>query len=185
MLESQRWKQLQHAYGEASNIPNLLEQLRTAPPYKAEDWQADPWYSLWSCLCHQNDVYTASYAAVPHLVAIAQTKPPQERLEFVRLMAWIETCRSLERAVAIPTELKQAYFDALSQAASVIIECLMIDWDQFGYQTLFGGLVVFRGQPRFGAWLMDSPDEWHCPNCGALFPVPGHNLFEHDEGSPE
>lgn len=29
------------------------------------------WFRLWSSLCHQGDVFTASIAAVPHLVKVA------------------------------------------------------------------------------------------------------------------
>ena len=28
---------------------------------------------LWSSLCHEGDVYTASYAAVPHIVQMANS----------------------------------------------------------------------------------------------------------------
>lgn len=72
-LDSPRWKKLKHAYGKASDIPALLERLKTAPP--PADWQSEPWFSLWSALCHQHDVYTASYAALPHIAAIAAAKP--------------------------------------------------------------------------------------------------------------
>ena len=66
------WAEFTHAYGSAANVPTLLDLARRAPaggPYTDE-----PWFSLWSALCHQGDVYTASYAAVPELVAIAQAR---------------------------------------------------------------------------------------------------------------
>src|SRR4051812_40379348 len=63
-LDSPRWGELTHAYGEASDIPALLRRLKTAPP--PTDYRSEPWFTLWSALCHQNDVYIASYAAIPH-----------------------------------------------------------------------------------------------------------------------
>lgn len=182
-LNSLQWKELEHAYGSAANIPALIEALHTAPPYKPGDWQTEPWFSLWSSLCHQNDVYTASYAAVPHFVAIAATKPLQERLEFIHLVAWIEVCRHLPRAG--PPYHEQAYRDALEHAAGVAVECLEIPWNEVGLRILLGALAVFRGQAQFGAWVMDPPEECQCPKCGSLFPTPPHNLFQGHNGFPD
>ena len=67
-----RWDALEHAYGPASNIPGLLDLARRAPASLTST--DEPWSSLWSALCHQSDVYTASYAAVPELVDIADAR---------------------------------------------------------------------------------------------------------------
>jgi len=84
-LMSPRWKELSHAYGPARDIPDLLKQLKTAPPKK--DYRSEPWFSRWSALCHQGDVYTASYAAVPHIVAVGSKKPLSQRPDFLLLAA--------------------------------------------------------------------------------------------------
>jgi len=74
-LDDRRWAELTHAYGSAADIPPLLRHLREFPP--ATDYRAEPYFSLWTALCHQGPVYPASYAAVPHLVAalLASTSP--------------------------------------------------------------------------------------------------------------
>jgi hypothetical protein len=77
-LSSSRWSELRHAYGSAADIPNLLRQVEHAPPQ--ENYKSEPWYSIWSALCHQGDVYTATYAAMPHIVALAARKGDRERL---------------------------------------------------------------------------------------------------------
>ena len=59
-LDDGGWAQLEHAYGSAADIPALLRQLRSFPP--GRDYQSEPYFSLWSALCHQGEVYTASYA---------------------------------------------------------------------------------------------------------------------------
>jgi hypothetical protein len=81
------------------DIPPRLRQLRTFP--SARDYQSQPYFSLWSALCHQGDVYTASYAAVPYLVdaVLASPSPGHTRLAEVILelepsllddfMAWV------------------------------------------------------------------------------------------------
>jgi len=64
-LADSRWSELRHAYGSASDIPALLEQLVGLP---SSEGNQEPWFSLWSALAHQEDVYSASFAAVPHVI---------------------------------------------------------------------------------------------------------------------
>lgn len=61
-LESSRWSELEHTYGQASDIPSLLKQLVEVPDSSDNK---EPWFPLWSSLAHQGDVYSASFAAVP------------------------------------------------------------------------------------------------------------------------
>ncbi len=180
-LNSKRWRELTHAYGSASDIPALIAQLKTAPPPEKGDWEAEPWFSLWSALCHQDDVYTASYAAVPHIVAIAAAKPEDERAEFIHFVAWVEVCRHDKEAPQIPVDLDADYSGALRQGARLALECLRLDWDEDDYQALLGGLAVLQGKPALGAAILDPSEEVQCPKCGTLFPKPGHWLFEDNE----
>lgn len=59
-----QWADLRHAYGAAEDVPNLLKHLEQNP---SDELIGD----LWSALCHQGTVYTASFAALPILVEIA------------------------------------------------------------------------------------------------------------------
>ncbi|HEX3912895.1 MAG TPA: hypothetical protein VHW71_05265 [Steroidobacteraceae bacterium] len=65
-LDSPQWAELSHAYGAAGDIPQLLKQLTN---FRRATVDKEPWFSLWSALAHQGDVYSASFAAVPHVVA--------------------------------------------------------------------------------------------------------------------
>ncbi|NPC43761.1 hypothetical protein [Nocardioides sp. zg-1230] len=65
------WASLQHAYGTAEDVPDLLG---AAEESSAEHGPA--WDELWSRLCHQETVYTASYAALPLLADIAGRHEP-------------------------------------------------------------------------------------------------------------
>ncbi|MEL7488833.1 MAG: hypothetical protein AAGJ87_16670 [Pseudomonadota bacterium] len=69
-LDSPKWRELNDAYGSARDVPALLEDL-DALDTVPEEAMSEPIYSLWSGLYHQEDVYSASYAAFPHLVRIA------------------------------------------------------------------------------------------------------------------
>jgi hypothetical protein len=64
-LDSPHWRELQHAYGSAADIPPLLRALESLPPSAGRE---EPWFTLWSALAHQGDVYSASFAAVPHVI---------------------------------------------------------------------------------------------------------------------
>jgi hypothetical protein len=76
------WGQLRHAYGTASDVPALLARLAPEP-------EADVWEELWSRLCHQGAVYSASFAALPPLVAAAARWKPGQRLMVLSLAAAI------------------------------------------------------------------------------------------------
>ena len=71
-LDSERWRDLRHAYGAAEDIPELLKQLESHPD---DGDDAEPWFSLWSALAHQGDVFQASFAAIPHVVAALSRAP--------------------------------------------------------------------------------------------------------------
>jgi len=105
------WKSLQHAYGPATDIPALLDQAKTAEP--SDDYRAEPWYSLWSSLAHQGDVYSASYAAVPELIALAGSRTDSAGIETLLLAASIELDRQSPSAPPIPPDLRSAYDAAL------------------------------------------------------------------------
>ena len=115
-LDDPHWSSLADAYGAASGIPDLLRALAVDPRPKP-GYQAEPWFSLWSGLCHQDDVYTASYAAVPHIVAIATGAPGPIDFSFFMLPAAIEIARNKGRGPTVPAELAPAYHAALTAQA--------------------------------------------------------------------
>ncbi|WP_053670616.1 hypothetical protein [Streptomyces sp. NRRL B-1140] len=59
------WSRLRHAYGTAEDVPGLLDGASADP-------QSSDWDELWSRLCHQGTVYSASYAALPALTRMAR-----------------------------------------------------------------------------------------------------------------
>ena len=176
-LSSPEWARLSHAYGSASDIPDLLRKLSTAP-IKSHDYRAEPWFSLWSALCHQDDVYSASYAAVPHVVANAALRPSDERWDFVLLVTCIEICRHHSDAPPIPAGLEQGYFTALEQMRMLICECLKIKMeDEDDAKVFLSGWTVLNGHPKLSRAILDLPEENICPNCGADVPPKGYELF--------
>lgn len=76
------WSTLKHAYGNAVDVPALLASLSPDP-------QASVWEELWSRLCHQGTVYSASFAALPALVVACEQWKPKERAQLISLAASI------------------------------------------------------------------------------------------------
>ncbi|MFF9408187.1 hypothetical protein ACF1B0_22095 [Streptomyces anandii] len=64
------WSHLKHAYGSASDLPRLFDDV--GDPELAEV----AWEELWASLYHQGSVYTASFAALPVLADIATGRKP-------------------------------------------------------------------------------------------------------------
>lgn len=64
-LGSPRWRELLDAYGPATELPALLGRLADGEKSVALE------ESLYGALWHQGDVFTASYAAVPHIIRAA------------------------------------------------------------------------------------------------------------------
>jgi hypothetical protein len=175
-LRSPRWKELSQAYGSAENIPGLLTQLETATPKR--DYRSEPWYSLWSSLCHQGDVYTASYAAVPHIVALGSKKPVSERIDILLLSAKIEAQRHVKSAPEIPADLKISYKDAILAGVSLAKGCLGRDWTEDDYRVVLGALAVFQGHFALGNMLLEFDGDCQCPNCDTVFPPLGYDILE-------
>jgi hypothetical protein len=107
-LDVSAWGKLAHAYGSAENIPALLASLADYPVER--DHRSEPWFSLWSALCHQNDVFSASYAAVPHIVRFAEHHPDKATMNYFLMPTKIEIDRAAGRGPALPHEVEQEYF---------------------------------------------------------------------------
>jgi len=143
-LDDPHWSSLADAYGDASGIPDLLRAL-AADPGPKPGYEAEPWFSLWSGLCHQGDVYTASYAAVPHIVRIAFEAPGPIDFSFFQLPAAIEIARHKGRGPTIPAELAEAYHAAIAS----LIDCVAFhrhdDWDEATLLSALTAQAVAKG----------------------------------------
>lgn len=173
-LQNSRWTELSHAYGEASDIPALLVQLKTTPG--PVEYESEPWFSLWSALCHQSDVYTASFAAIPHVVLIAKTKPLAERINYIHFVSAVEAYRHKTTAPQIPSDLKQSYDFALEQITPLILDCLQKNWSDEDYQVLLGSMAVVRGKYKLGWAITVIENETSCPVCEAEFTTNGFDI---------
>jgi hypothetical protein len=141
-LQSARWSELQHAYGHAADIPALLERLRDLP--QSEE-KAEPWFTLWSALAHQGDVYSASFAAVPHVVAALATAPARADTSFFHFPAWVEICRA-KNGVEIPEDLKASYLEALARLPSLAAQAAARPWESGFAACALAAVAAAKGQ---------------------------------------
>jgi len=157
-LDDPRWQKLSHAYGSATDIPELLHQLARATGPKT-GYSSEPWFTLWSSLCHQGDVYDASYAALPHIVEIAlNTKEPID-FSFFQLPAAIEIARGSGKGPPVPGDLAEAYGDGVSRLAECVALHRHEDWDEPTLLSAMSALAAAKGHLRVAEAIMNLDDD--------------------------
>ena len=154
-LDSARWSELQHAYGVASDTPELLRQLDGLPP--AEGRQ-EPWFSLWSSLAHQGDVYSASFAAVPHVVKALSSSPASADATYFQFPAWVEICRARKKVV-VPADLAPAYFEALSRLPALVAAASSRPWDASFLSCALSAIAAAKDQPAVAEAVLELSPE--------------------------
>ena len=162
------WPSREHP-GAPSSASVCAREVREAHP--------EPWFALWSALCHQSDVYPASYAAVPHIVSAAAARAPEHRAEYLFLAGTIESMRHKPNSPAMPLGLELSYQRALEAATPLALEALQAEPDASWFQALLGSLAAFRGFAELGAAIAELEREISCPSCEDTFLAPGYDYF--------
>lgn len=139
------WSALTHAYGTAENIPSLLARAETDG--RAGHLSGSAWFDLWSALCHQDDSYTASYAAVPHLINLAELPLYRRQYDPLLLAASIELSRMEGLGQDIPADLVVPYRAAIKRGLELATEALgSEELDADSRQAYRGCVASFQGQ---------------------------------------
>ena len=155
-LDSPKWAQLQHAYGSAADIPGLLRPLEDFPV--AKDYRTEPWFSLWSALAHQGDVFSASFAAVPHIIGFISLAPMRASANYFHLPAWIEICRH-HKNISVPEELSIDYYNSLKKFPELIESASTREWDESFLASTLAAIAVNKGFHELAECILDlTPD---------------------------
>lgn len=154
-LNDPRWSELQHAYGAASDIPALLRQLADLP---SSENDSEPWFSLWSALAHQGDVYSASFAAVPHVIEALASAPLKAEFSYFQFPTWVEVCRK-KSGVEIPEDLKAAYFASLSQLPSLVARAATREWEPEFLCCALSAIAAAKGQTSVAEAVLELTPE--------------------------
>ncbi|SFI02746.1 hypothetical protein SAMN04515618_10871 [Collimonas sp. OK307] len=154
-LNSSRWSELQHAYGTASDIPDLLRELTNVPDSRGD---AEPWFSLWSSLAHQGDVYSASFAAVPHIIQVLASAPLKADSAYFQFPAWVEICRAKHK-LAVPEDLAASYFESLSRLPTIVGAAAVREWDNSFLSCALSAIAASKGQHIVAEALLELSPE--------------------------
>jgi hypothetical protein len=156
-LNDTRWAMLTDCYGSAVEIPALLSQAANFPP--DDEPNAEPYFSLWSALCHQGDVYPASYAAVPHLVAMLESNPLKAHWSILLLIVSIEIARFQQRGPLLAGELSLPYKTALVRLPSAVAAMSGQQWDESFTRIAASAIAASRGQAALAEAIMELEPE--------------------------
>lgn len=150
-LQSPRWAELRHAYGSAEDVPEMLRRIQLS-------WDKKAWFDVWSALCHQSDVHTATYAAVPHLVNLLLNEHSlKRRADIYNFVCYSYSCSVLPQAAPCPTDLRPAYDKALKHAEEFLLQDLKLKWPLLNLRYAVSGLLSLRGDFA-GSRLLDAYD---------------------------
>jgi hypothetical protein len=164
-LKAVRWAELSHAFGFATDLQPRLEQLFNYPPERHAS--SEPWQSLWSSLCHQGDVYSASFAAVPVIVEALEANPLKATRSYFQLPVCIELAR-LSHHADVPEHLAGPYFAALRKFPMLVAQAAANAWDADFATVAAASIAIAKGNAAVAQLLMavedrDIPEvlEWY------------------------
>jgi hypothetical protein len=165
-LDSPRWAELTQAYGTAEDVPRLLEALACIG---REDARAEVWFALWRTLHRPNESFTASYAAAPHLLAIAATLGLRERAEAAHLLTRIETSRRAPGSAAMPDDLLATYAAAVESLPAFVGACAGEPWPVEVAQVFAAAMLAGKRQPALARGVLELGRALTCPTCGSEY----------------
>jgi hypothetical protein len=175
-LDSPQWKELEHAYGAAGDVPDLIRAIEAEKMPNYND--GGIWNEVYSSLYHQYSVYSATYAALPHIVRIGETGTLAQRVAVMCLAGHIRTHGNVE--CEIPDDLVPDFDSALATLKTSSLKTVReaakggvigSTWSLAELLQAFGGLrypksgyVVQLDHMVREEWQVES----HCPLCGEI-----------------
>jgi hypothetical protein len=132
-----------------------LQQLGELP---SSENDAEPWFTLWSALAHQGDVYSASFAAVRHVIHALASAPAKADHSYFQFPAWVEICRA-KNQVAIPEDLQAAYFGSLAQLPALVAAAANRSWDAGLLVCTLAAVAAAKGQPAVAEAVLELTPE--------------------------
>jgi len=157
-LDNPGWNDIQTAYGSASDIPLLLGKLKDFPV--SVSYEDEPWFSLWSALCHQGDVFSASFAAVPHIIEALSSDPSRADFNYFQLPTCIELAR-FDKGVQVPDTLEPAYVEALARLPELAAKAAVSGWSAEKCAMALAATAVASGKHETARLLIEiDPDSY-------------------------
>ncbi|MDQ2668520.1 MAG: hypothetical protein M3Z05_21375 [Gemmatimonadota bacterium] len=155
-LASPRWRELKQAYGSAEDISSLLAALNAIDD---DDERAELWYGAWATLCPGNNVFSAAYAAVPHLLRVVEERDFAERVAALHLVTQVEVSRHVHGAPAIDDDLVLPYAAAIESLPRRVAELGDMTWDSQSAQVLAAALLAGKRQHALARLMLDHASD--------------------------
>jgi hypothetical protein len=133
----------------------LLKQLAEVPDSSDDK---EPWFTLWSSLAHQGDVYPASFAAVPYVVQALSSSPLKADFTYFQFPAWVEICRK-KNNVTIPEDIAPSYFEALSRLPALVAAASAREWDADFLSCALSAIAAAKGQANIAEAVQELSPE--------------------------
>ncbi|MFZ1324575.1 MAG: HEAT repeat domain-containing protein [Candidatus Contendobacter sp.] len=172
-LDHVDWSSLEHAYGEASDVPDLLRSLLATDSEVREE----AIYELFGNIWHQGTVYPASAAAVPFLYELLTAPDVRDKPNIAHLLAsiadgvgYLEVHAAHERGEAnwrkilaesgktLERELgrERAEIDAVHRAASAGLRHLLPYLNDSEPEIRRAVAAALGNYPEHAAWALPA-----------------------------
>ncbi|MEU5881826.1 hypothetical protein [Spirillospora sp. NPDC047279] len=158
------WSQLRHAYGCADDVPGMLDRL-------VPDEGAEVWVELWSAICHQGTVYSASFAALPRLTEVAREWAPADRLRPLVLSGSIVAGASQDHGLG---DVRAEYAGEIAELLRLAGETLVAVGGEIrdsGFLALLQSISAFENVPVWSERLRELTSgefELYCEDCDQI-----------------
>lgn len=156
---AQAWALLDDAYGAAHDVFPLLQRLLAwshAPAGEGQPFPEDLNQALWSRLCHQDTVYTASYAAFPMLVDAIQRCGTNVPVDLLTLVVCIDRSRrDGVNGPKVPQALGPSYVKALLRLPALMVPVLLHAPDEALVRTALAASASAAGCSDVAMALLD------------------------------
>lgn len=152
-LDDIRWSSLAGGYRITCDPRPLLAKLESGKNTETA------WNELWGELHHQGDVGEASYASVPHLVAIHRKNRVVDWNTYA-IVAVIELARGKGRNPEVPKWLEEDYLAAIRELAELGATEISHTEDPETIRAILSVIAIAKGLRNHGRFLLEySEDE--------------------------
>jgi hypothetical protein len=170
-LDDPRWPSLNHRHWadggpsgieDAPFVPDELRYLRANPT------DTKRFEDLWPYLCSEDTAWPAAYAAVPHIVAIAEGLRPADRGNYLYVVGYIVMCSGDYGQVSkgLPADAATAYREALPTELTLLTEQLATPHDLIDTRYHLAAAAALKGHIGLAELLNNLDFYAECQECG-------------------
>ncbi|MFJ8509611.1 hypothetical protein [Streptomyces avermitilis] len=153
------WSRLKHAYGSASDLPRLFDEV--GDPELADA----AWEELWASLYHQESVYEASFAALPVLTEIATGRKPGTCWQALALAGRIVVEEQQFHEPGYVQARYPAVINELHRLTQSHTMARPLEGDEDDFLYWLEHLLAFEGVPVWRRSLRRGEHPVVCPSC--------------------